>query len=74
MIIDWQTLYGTDNMDDMRDMIAPIHRLILKLEDAKTKETSKDILQVDHYLITEINKEQSFWRGILEMVSYQRKD
>ena len=74
MIIDWKTLYNTSDMTDMRDMIAPINRLILTLEDSKTKETSKDILQVDHYLITEINKAQSFWRGILDMVSYQRKD
>lgn len=74
MIIPWQTLYGTSNMDDMRDMIAPIHRLILKLEDAKTVQTSKPLLEVDHYLITEINKAQDYWRGILEMVTHQRKE
>ena len=75
MIIKWQELYGTSRMDDMRDMIAPIHRLINKLEDAKTAQTSKPMLEVDHYLITEINKAQDFWRNeILKMVTYQRKE
>ena len=72
MIIKWQELYGTSRMDDMRDMIAPIHRLINKLEDAKTAQTSKPMLEVDHYLITEINKAQAHWRRILEMVTHQR--
>ena len=74
MIIKWQELYGTDNMDDMRDMIAPCHRLILKLEEAKTIQTSKDMLETNHHLITKANEAQAFWRGIIEMVSHQRKE
>jgi len=96
MIIDWKTLYNTSEMSDMRDMIAPINRLILKLEDSKTAELSKvtyvskksvfhntnywrlyalpEHSIVNHNIVTEINKAESFWRGILEMVSYQRKE
>ena len=43
MIIPWQTLYGTDDMSDMRDMIAPIHRLIKKLGKIVLKEMKESL-------------------------------
>ena len=89
MIIPWQTLYGTDDMEDMRDMIAPIYRLINKLEDAKTFYYQKKFYAGKDYwrlyavhphdirddgVIAEINKAQAHWRRILEMVTHQRKE
>ena len=72
MILTWQELYNTDNMEDMRDMIAPINRLIIKLEDAKTHYIETE--GVSSIKITKIIEAQIFWNGVLKMVTHQRKD
>ena len=69
----WQRLYGTDNMEDMRDMIAPLYRLINKLEEAKKIEKSKPMLETDHRLLKAQNDAQDHWREIIAMVTYQKE-
>ena len=71
--ITWKDLYGTDNMEDMRDMIAPINRLINKLEESKKVQVNKPMLEVNHELVKAQNDAQSHWRGIREMISYQKE-
>ena len=72
--ITWQKLYNNASMEDMREMLHHVHRLINKLEDAKKVETSKSSGDVDFGLIKAQNDAQKFWRDIIKMITHQRKE